>query len=72
MTAEVLAGEFRTPLFVIRLDSLMTKFMGETATKLRLVFDAMPSAREVYLFDEFDSIGAQRALPMQGCMWYVR
>ena len=72
MTAEVLADEFRSPLFVIRLDSLMTKFMGETAAKLRLVFDAMPSARGVYLFDEFDLIGAQRALPMQECMWYVR
>lgn len=63
MTAEVLAGELHAPLFVIRLDSLITKFMGETAAKLRLVFDAMLSARGVYLFDEFDSIGAQRALP---------
>ena len=63
MTAGVLAGELRLPLFVIRLDSLITKFMGETAAKLRLVFDAMASSRGVYLFDEFDSIGAQRALP---------
>lgn len=63
MTAEVLAGELNLPLFVIRLDSLITKFMGETAAKLRLVFDAMISSRGVYLFDEFDSIGAQRALP---------
>ena len=63
MTAGVLAGELHLPLFVIRLDSLITKFMGETAAKLRLVFDAMSSSRGVYLFDEFDSIGAQRALP---------
>jgi SpoVK/Ycf46/Vps4 family AAA+-type ATPase len=63
MTAGALAGELHLPLFVIRLDSLITKFMGETAAKLRLVFDAMESSRGVYLFDEFDSIGAQRALP---------
>ena len=63
MTAGVLAGELHLPLFVIRLDSLITKFMGETAAKLRLVFDAMSSSRGAYLFDEFDSIGAQRALP---------
>jgi SpoVK/Ycf46/Vps4 family AAA+-type ATPase len=63
MTAAVLAGELHLPLFVIRLDSLITKFMGETAAKLRLVFDAMAGTRGVYLFDEFDSIGAQRALP---------
>lgn len=63
MTAAVLAGELNLPLFVIRLDSLITKFMGETAAKLRLVFEAMAATRGVYLFDEFDSIGAQRALP---------
>jgi len=63
MTAGALAGELHLPLFVIRLDSLITKFMGETAAKLRLVFDAIASSRGVYLFDEFDSIGAQRALP---------
>jgi AAA+ superfamily predicted ATPase len=42
---------------------MITKFMGETAAKLRLIFEAMRSVRAVYLFDEFDAIGAQRALP---------
>lgn len=37
MTAEALAGELKLPLFVIRLESLITRFMGETASKLRLV-----------------------------------
>ena len=41
-------------------ESLITRFMGETASKLRLVFDAMVSARGVYLFDEFDAIGSRR------------
>jgi ATP-dependent 26S proteasome regulatory subunit len=35
--------------------------MGETAGKLRLVFDAMASTKGVYLFDEFDAIGAKRS-----------
>jgi len=60
LTASVLAGELGLPLFVVRLDSLMTKFMGETASKLRLIFDAIQQTRGVYLFDEFDSIGSQR------------
>lgn len=34
--------------------------MGETASKLRLVFDAMVGTRGVYFFDEFDAIGARR------------
>ena len=32
MTAGALAGELQLPLFIIRLDSLITKFMGETAS----------------------------------------
>jgi SpoVK/Ycf46/Vps4 family AAA+-type ATPase len=62
MSAAVLAGELGLPLFVVRLDSLITKFMGETAAKLRLIFEAISQSRGVYLFDEFDSIGSQRGL----------
>lgn len=62
MTASVLAGELGIPLFVVRLDALITKFMGETAAKLRQVFDAVASTRGVYFFDEFDAIGSQRGM----------
>ena len=62
MTASILAGELGLPLFLIRLDGLITKFMGETAAKLRLVFDATGRTRGVYFFDEFDAIGSQRGL----------
>ncbi|WP_427914803.1 AAA family ATPase [Ramlibacter sp. MMS24-I3-19] len=62
MTASALAGELGIPLFVVRLDALITKFMGETAAKLRQVFDAVSSTRGVYFFDEFDAIGSQRGM----------
>jgi SpoVK/Ycf46/Vps4 family AAA+-type ATPase len=61
VTASALAGELHLPLFVIRLDGLITKFMGETAAKLRLVFDALRETRGVYLFDEVDALGGERA-----------
>lgn len=61
MTAEALAGELHLPLFVIRLESLITRFMGETASKLRLVFEETLKRRGVYLFDEFDAIGSKRS-----------
>ena len=61
MTASVLAHELSLPLLTVRLDSLMSKFLGETATKLRVVFDAVAEQRAVYLFDEFDALGADRA-----------
>ena len=31
MTAEALAGQLRLPLLVIRLEALITRYMGETA-----------------------------------------
>lgn len=60
MSAAVLATELKLPLYTIVLDSLITRFMGETAAKLRLVFDHIKQTRAVYLFDEFDAIGTQR------------
>lgn len=60
MTASALAGELGIPLFSVRLDGLISKFLGETVTKLRLIFDSMQETRGVYLFDEFDSIGTTR------------
>lgn len=62
LTASAMAGELSLPLFVVRLDRLITRYMGETAAKLRLVFDAIAQTRAVYLFDEFDSIGSERGL----------
>ena len=62
MCAAALAGELGLTLLVVRLDGLVTKFMGETAAKLRLIFDAVERTRAVYLFDEFDSIGLQRGI----------
>ena len=61
MTASVLAGELAFPLFTIQLHGLITKFMGETAAKLRLIFDALEQTRGAYLFDEFDALGGERA-----------
>lgn len=62
MTASALAGEMQLPLFTIQLDGLITKYMGETAAKLRIVFDAIRQNRGVYFFDEFDALGGQRTL----------
>ncbi len=60
MTATALAGELHLPVLTVQFHTLITKFMGETAAKLHLVFDSMKQTRGVYLFDEFDAIGARR------------
>ena len=62
LTASVLAGELGLPLLQVRLDGLITRFMGETAAKLRQIFEATDKTRGVYFFDEFDAIGSERAV----------
>ena len=59
-TASALANELGLPLFVIRLDSLINRYLGESLSKLRIIFDAINQSKAVYLFDEFDSIGFTR------------
>jgi len=63
MTAAALAAELRLPLFTIKLESVFSRYMGETAGKLRLVFDQIAAMRGVYLLDEFDAVGARRGDP---------
>jgi SpoVK/Ycf46/Vps4 family AAA+-type ATPase len=63
MTASALAGELRLPLFTVRLEALFSRYLGETAGKLRLVFDQVAQTRGVYLLDEFDAVGARRGDP---------
>lgn len=62
LTASALAGELGLPLFQVRHDALITKYMGETAAKLRQIFDTTSQVRGIYFFDEFDAIGSQRGL----------
>ena len=63
MTSAALAAELRVPLFTIKMESVFSRYMGETAGKLRLVFDQVASVRGVYLLDEFDAVGARRGDP---------
>lgn len=62
-TASVLASELGYPLFQVRLDAVITKFMGESSAKLRQIFDAIREVRGVYFLDEFDALGTQRTMP---------
>jgi SpoVK/Ycf46/Vps4 family AAA+-type ATPase len=60
MSAATLAGELHLALLTVQFHILITKFMGETAAKLRVIFESMKQTRGVYLFDEFDAIGTHR------------
>lgn len=60
LTAEVLANALSLPLLVIRLDSVISSFLGETASNLRKVFDYIAEYPCVALFDEFDALAKDR------------
>lgn len=60
LTAEVIAGELGRPLAVVRTDSVVSSFLGETAANLRRVFDFVSASPTVALFDEFDALGKER------------
>jgi SpoVK/Ycf46/Vps4 family AAA+-type ATPase len=60
LAAEVVAFELDRPLAIVRLDALVSSFLGETATNLRKVFEFIADHSLVVLFDEFDAIGKER------------
>ncbi|MBO6727827.1 MAG: ATP-binding protein [Rhizobiaceae bacterium] len=60
LSASALSGELQYPLFSVMLHGLITKFMGETAQKLKMIFDAVKTTRGIYLFDEIDALAAAR------------
>ena len=60
LTAEVIARELGRPFAVVRTDSVVSSFLGETAANLRRVFDFAATFPLVTLFDEFDALGKER------------
>jgi len=61
MTASIIANELHLPIYVIMMDKVVTKYMGETSAKLRQIFDLIEDRPGIYLFDEFDAIGSHRS-----------
>jgi SpoVK/Ycf46/Vps4 family AAA+-type ATPase len=59
MSASALATELSLPLVTIRLDALTSKYTGEMAVKLRVVYDAIGRRQTVCLFDGLDALDAR-------------
>jgi SpoVK/Ycf46/Vps4 family AAA+-type ATPase len=58
--AASLAYELAVSLFVVRYDAIITSYLGDTATRLRRMFDFVRTEPCVLFFDEFDAIGKER------------
>lgn len=58
--AEALAEALAVPFLVVRYESLIGSFLGETAARLKRVFDTARTTPCVLFFDEFDAVGKER------------
>lgn len=58
--AEALAAELGRPFLLVRLDAVVSSYLGETASNLRRVLEYSEQAPFVVLFDEFDALGRSR------------
>lgn len=58
--AEALAEALMVPLFVVRYEGVIGSYLGETALRLRKLFDFIRTRQCVLFLDEFDTIGKER------------
>lgn len=59
--AEAVANELMLPIISPRYESLIGSYLGETATRLGKLFEHARTRRCVLFFDEFDTLGRERA-----------
>lgn len=60
MTAQAIAHELGLPIAYVRLDGLVSSYLGQTSTNLRKVFDSVRNQRIILFLDEFDAIAKKR------------
>lgn len=58
--AEALAFELMVPLIVVRYESLIGSYLGETSVRLKALLDYARTRRCVLFFDEFETLGKER------------
>lgn len=58
--AEAVAEALAVPFFVVRYDAMIGSYLGETAGRLRRIFDYARTTPCVLFFDEFDAVGKER------------
>ncbi|MDQ7917128.1 ATP-binding protein [Mesonia sp. MT50] len=60
MTAEKIAWDLGLPFYKVRFDSIISSYLGESASNLQKLFDSIRNYPCVLLLDEFDIIGKKR------------
>ena len=58
--AEAVAESLTVPLFTVRYESIISSYLGETASKLSKLFELAKTRKCVLFFDEFETLGKER------------
>ncbi|MDP8217691.1 MAG: ATP-binding protein [Candidatus Theseobacter exili] len=58
--AEAIAETLMVPLLVVRYDGVVGTYLGETALRLRKLFDHVSTRKCVLFLDEFETLGKER------------
>ncbi len=61
LCAEVFAAELGLPLYIVKLDRLISSYLGETAANIRKIFEFTRKQPTVLFFDEFDALARARS-----------
>lgn len=65
LSARIISSVIGYPFVYILFDSIISSFLGQTATNLRKIFNFIEQDKFVVLFDEFDIIGKKRDDPQE-------
>ncbi len=60
LVAGHIASALSMPLYVVRLDSLISSLLGDTAKNIRSVFETIPQKNGIIFLDEFDAVAKLR------------
>ncbi len=60
LAANAIAGELDLPMAYVRLDGLVSSYLGQTGTNIRKIFEFVKNKRMMLFLDEFDTIAKKR------------
>jgi len=60
LTANAIAGEIDIPVAYVKLDGLVSSYLGQTGTNIRKIFEYVKNKRIMLFLDEFDAIAKKR------------
>lgn len=60
LTANAIAGEIGIPVAYVKLDGLVSSYLGQTGTNIRKIFEYVKNKRIALFLDEFDAIAKKR------------